>query len=391
VKIVLVSLLSLFIFQAGAKDCTSLNRVPLCHKGINSNSGKHVQICVDFGSLWAHIPHHPDDYISENCGEDFNLEEDIEVYACNAGLRHKDHNDGLCFDMNQGGAIVPNCSLSSNCICSGENLPQVLNSFDYMSYEIGQMSTSQVSYSSEQKTAGRQSYNQATTSQGYSVLNPEKGVSFFLGSERFGSEYFVDLCWNILNPALENFRLKATVSTQVTENTFGSNGGYLDYAGLLHRAGVFCDTNDSGPLNFSSTPHYMTNESSFQPALNQFSYTFEEKRACFARLLFKETQNEVLRPWDLKKIVVDSILDIEPVDEIVSEPIDGPFTYCQVNRIRGNNFSCTQHSFPDTQSFRNYMLNNYGGNGDWTQDNNTNYRGLCRADCRPLRGNEANQ
>lgn len=87
--------------QILGKDCTSLNKVPICHKGGGVHEDhKGVSICVDFGALWGHIAQHPHDQIGE-CA--VNIEENLKVWACNAGLRHQDHSDSLCFDMNQGG------------------------------------------------------------------------------------------------------------------------------------------------------------------------------------------------------------------------------------------------------------------------------------------------
>lgn len=192
--------------QILGKDCTSLNKVPICHKGGGVHEDhKGVSICVDFGALWGHIAQHPHDQIGE-CA--VNIEENLKVWACNAGLRHQDHSDSLCFDMNQGGVQVPNCNTS------GDSLPQSLFSFYFFSYEIGNYNQGNLIgiFSSADKTAGQVSFEQASNSQGKHILNPDKGVTFKLGSERFGSQYFIDLCWEILDITLKDEPLKVDVN-----------------------------------------------------------------------------------------------------------------------------------------------------------------------------------
>ena len=110
--------------------CGSLNKIKICHTGAGADPVKNgVEICTDFGALWGHLVQHPSDKIGD-CG--VNLEENLKVWACNAGIKHLDHQDTDCFDMNQGGVKVESCQGLTNCLCSGTSLPQSLFQFDYL-------------------------------------------------------------------------------------------------------------------------------------------------------------------------------------------------------------------------------------------------------------------
>lgn len=387
----LISVIAIvFSSQVLGGDCTNLNKIPICHKGAGVDEDKKgVEICVDFGALWGHIAQHPHDKIGE-CG--VNVEENLKVWACNAGLRHKDHNDGLCFDLNLGGAQVANCDQSDNCICSGDSLPQRLNAFDYLSYEIANYSQGNAtsSFTESDLTAGVTSFAQASSDQGQHILKDDRGVTFKLGSERFGSEYFVDLCWEVLDTSLADEPLKVDVDLSLAADIFTSNQGYLSNALVTQRNGVFCDkTTSSGTYDYSGQPVYTTTEIPFVNGTRSFSATVSGARSCFARMLFKENQNSLLRPHELQQVTVQTNIKVEPVNDVNVE--DNGLTFCHVQQIRGNQYQCFQRSFPDTPSLRAYMTSGYNNIPDWRQDHNKDYRGQCLSECRPLTGSEANQ
>ncbi|MCR9205930.1 MAG: hypothetical protein NXH75_15210 [Halobacteriovoraceae bacterium] len=364
--------------------CTNLNKVPICHSGGGASTNR-VNICVDFGALWGHIAQHPDDTVGE-CTID--LEEGLKVWACNAGLRHEDHNDTLCFDQNTGDE-VSNCDGIENCLCSGNELSQVLNIFDTFSFAKAGYSQGNIlsNFLSERKEAGRNSFSQASQSQGQEILNDELGVTFELGSERFGSDYFLDLCYEILNPALALLPMRVTVDMVLKADVFNGTAGYLSSAQVTQRSGIFCDDNLLGPYSYNNSPLYMTSHLPFDSGTRSFSTIITGKRSCFSRLRFTENQNSILRPTDKKQVTVEAKLDIEPVNPL--PPQDDAIVFCNVRKVRGNQYTCSQQSFPDTASLRVYMTSQYNNIPDWNQAHNKDYRGLCRSDCRPLTGAEA--
>lgn len=379
----------LFSINLIAGICDNINQVPICHRGAGAHPhDKSVSICIDFGGLWGHIAQHPEDYVGE-CTVD--IEENLHVWACNAGLRHPDHNDQKCFDMNNGGISVPNCDGLNNCLCSGEDLPQVLNSFDYFNFQKAPyfQGNQLQAYSSSTLKAGRSSFIQASSDQGSDILNPDTGVTFSLGSERFGSNYFVDLCYEVLDERLVSEPMDLKVSMTLKTNAFNSGDGYTQSSQLTHRSGVFCDYNDIGSaFDFSNVPTFSTPLLPYNGAPSSFNTIITGAKSCFARLLFNEEQNDLLRPWDLKNITVDATINVAPVNPL--PPLDEGLTFCNVRQVRGNQYECFQQSFPDTASLRVYMTSQYNNIPDWRQAHNKDYRGLCRSECRPLTGAEAN-
>ncbi len=369
------------------KDCKSRNRVPICHVGAGAHPhNKTTFVCSDFGSLRGHFVEHPKDTVGE-CGVD--LEANLKVWACNAGLRHRDHTDGLCFDLNNGGNQVPNCSGLSNCLCSGDALPQILNNFDYFTFEKANYYQGQIlsPYMSGSLEAGRIGFEQASSTQGSEILNNETGVSFYLGSERFGSDYFVDLCWELLNERLYNEPMNIQVDMRVTTDTFNSGESYLNTSEVTQRSGIFCDyTSTAGQYVYETSPSFTTSELPFYSGERSFSTTRSGARSCFTRLMFSEKQNELLRPWDLKKVTVQTDLNVEPVNDIDS--IDLGLRFCHVYKVKPSdkNWICKQLDFPTSQDLREYLIIEKLEE----QDHQKDYRGTCEATCGPLTGNEAN-
>lgn len=387
IQITLFILTFIFSLQVtfANNGCTNINQVPICHSGAGEASNNRVNICIDFGGLWGHIAQHPEDTVGE-CSVD--LDANLKVWACNAGLRHKDHQDSLCFDADTG-VQVPSCDGVSNCLCSGNELNQVLNIFDTLSFGKAPYSQGQQlsSYIYERKEAGRNSFSQASESQGQDILDAERGVTFELGSERFGSEYFVDLCYEILDPSLLSIPLSFSVEMVLKTDIFNGSYGYLTNAQVSQRSGIFCDQNQEGPYSYNESPLFTTSNLPFESGTRNFSTILTGKRSCFSRLLFKENQNSILRPWELKKVTVEANLNITPVNPI--PPQDDSIVFCNVRQIRGNDYECSQQSFPDTASLRAYMTSQYNDIADWRQVHNKDYRGLCKAECRPLTGAEA--
>ncbi len=381
-----ISLLTILSTYA-ANECDSRNRVPICHVGAGAHPhDKTTYICPDFGSLRGHFVEHPEDKIGE-CGVD--LDVNLKVWACNAGLRHKDHNDKVCFDLNNGGAMVPNCSGTDHCMCSGVALPQILNMFDYFTYDKANYFQGEVltPYSSYKYEAGRSGFKQASIAQGTEILNNDTGVSFYLGSERFGSDYFVDLCWELLSERLYDEPMKIDVGMKVTTDTFSSGDNYLVASELTQRSAIFCDyTTENGQYVYEQSPSFTTPELPFISGERSFSDIRSGARSCFTRLMFKENQVDYLRPWDLKKITVQTDIEVNPVNDIDAD--DQGLRFCHVYKTKPSDkdWICKQMDFATSQDLRAYLI----VEKEEEQDHNKDYRGTCKEVCGPLTGNEAN-
>jgi hypothetical protein len=371
-----------------AASCNSLNKVPICHSGVGASGDNAVEVCPDFGALWGHIVQHPSDTIGE-CG--VNLEENLKVWACNAGIKHADHLDGACFDMNQGGVKVESCQDLNNCVCSGDSLPQSLFEFDYMKFAIAPYYKGQIQgpFLEKNVTAGQFTFAQATREQGSDKLDEDTGASFFLGSERFGAQYFADICGEFLDKRLEKTPMKISLNLFLAEDLFNSGEGYLDTAEVSQKSAIFCDKNSkTGPYRYSSSPIMATTELPYNGGSRELTTIDKDSRSCFARMLFKENQKDILRPYDLKRITLHSKLTVTP--EGVLPGGDEPIEFCHVRKIRGNQYECNTLSFPNTASLRSYMQTGYSNIRDWSQDHGFDYRGACRQTCGPLTGNQAN-
>ena len=161
----------------------------------------------------------------------------------------------------------------------------------------------------------------------------------------------------------------------LTSDLFNSGSGYLNSALVSQKNGIFCDqTIEEGPYNYASAPVYTTDELPFN-GLRTFQTTISEARSCFVRMMFKENQKTMLRPWDLKKVTVEPTITVEPVNPI--PPKDQGLRFCNVRVIRGSSATCTQQDFPDTASLRAYMISDYNNIPDWSQAHNKDYRGTC--------------
>lgn len=136
-----------------------------------------------------------------------------EIYACNAGLRHKETRHKACYFEDTQTACTPQeCNgtkCDTRCICTNDNGGEFL--MDYMkgSYNTWTDATPSnnggfwnTTWTASSKQAGNGTY--ATL-----VNHPDafatriKELSFNLGSELYGAEYFVDVCYR--GPQIEYF------------------------------------------------------------------------------------------------------------------------------------------------------------------------------------------
>jgi hypothetical protein len=187
------------------------------------------------------------------------------IYPCDAGIRHVTHSDRVCYDrVTQNSCNPALCTTQEqcNCVCTGGA------SNGDGEYRMDFLKTSYADWTENGSYAG------ASTSASVSATNNNfariftnnnewnkqlTGLSFNLGSERYGTEFYLDVCYR--GPQIEYFqyfqgtnvtdtnafpnfaiKLQATVTDIVTAN----NIRYSQAADLKVKSEVVCDTQGVG-------------------------------------------------------------------------------------------------------------------------------------------------
>lgn len=234
-----------------------------------------------------------------------------DIYACNAGLRHQPTQHKACYFENTQVACTPQecngAQCDTRCVCTNNNGGEYL--MDYMkgSYSTWTNATPSnnggywnTNWTATSKQAGGSSY--ATL-----VNNPDafatriKELSFNLGSELYGAEYFVDICYR--GPQIEYFAdnvvANFSILAQATATDFiansvnpgdnhpesgGANGEgqngltmnpaspkYTSLAGLTVQAFVVCDVQGQGTYKYAHNGS-SANSGDYNTLLNEASF-----------------------------------------------------------------------------------------------------------------------
>jgi hypothetical protein len=270
------------------------------------------------------------------------------IYACNAGIKHV-QNANVCFDRITGGTCTPSCAngvaaactaptTPQSCVCTGEdNGNQGTWRLDYLN-----AGASNWVDNSEGGGLGTAAKISAPNSTAFATLFPNDGVAFGkqlttmtvnLGSEVYGSEYFVDVCYrgpqiDYTNVSDLNFAIKSKVT--VTNLRGNNSPNYQNVALLAGKAEVRCymdDTFDNCTADTipgvavgcgnASDSFYNYNYSSNGGAYTSMSTSAQEHtlinmntfnagstkrtpRFCVVRYSFKETA-QTMRKWKLQQ------------------------------------------------------------------------------------------
>lgn len=247
-----------------------------------------------------------------------------DIYACNAGLKHAPHDARVCFKRDNREEVC-NPSLcasaeSCDCVCTGSLVSNVQDG----EWRLDFMRGSKAAWSDHGMAAnapvpfniiagrGNSSNNfnevvNSTTSSRLDRFNTElRSLSFQLGSERFGSEYYVDICFrasqvdytSVLNDLNHSVRRQVTI-TDLTSLS------YSQLSALEVKSVVNCYAK-TPTANFSGGSVYST-ASNWQPfnsstAVNYSSQNIHKKNidGCTVRYYFRESVREgitSLRPW----------------------------------------------------------------------------------------------
>lgn len=393
----LLSLSSFSKFPGNVCSDDQVDKITICHNGNHQNQGgaelNFQNLCIPFSSIWGHFQSDLLDTVGE-CGTELT---EGKVFACNAGIKHEEPSDVICIQYDNE-IEADNCDGSSNCVCSSYD---GLASLDYMSHKGFQfLDFSQLSnpnnYVLSHKVAGVDDFVLATTNPKNYVIKTQT-LSFNLGSERMGSEYFVDLCWQNENEAGAG-EFNFDWSYSYTDRGYEGES-YVKVADVSTRTDVLCD--DSKGENFGDYS-IGTNMPFFNSSVSG-SEVVSDAQFCTVRHYFKENSTD-FRPWDLKEITVESNLEVKLASGVVANP---GFDICHVVTINNDELTLSGHNgvghpspskevhecqlrFENTAQYREYILEHSiaGSNGggpnqvddprSHRQRHQDDYRGLCK-------------
>lgn len=192
------------------------------------------------------------------------------IYPCDAGLRHEGGAGQVCYDRRDGQSCNPAsaCNNTSNCdcVCTGVASGGIAPALDNVVAtsaawtENGQGAGSNiVTRTNSAKTVNTNQFVRLFT--GVSEWdNQLTSLSFNFGSAKYGTEYFLDVCYR--GPQIEYFQAfgndasaaipKFKIGLQTTSTTLaGVTSSYETIAGLKVRSEVYCDQQGQGAYQFA--------------------------------------------------------------------------------------------------------------------------------------------
>lgn len=261
------------------------------------------------------------------------------LYACNAGLKHARHSERVCYDRRDTSKScnpkVCKAGQACNCVCTG-GFDITSESFsddgefrlDFLAARVANWSDNgeaPTNIRTVRKTAGKNA-NLANT---YSTVVEENqmfnnqllSLNFELGSERYGAEYFVDVCFRApqinYSGTFDNgdkINWGVNLATTIT-NIAGSNSGtdwnldsnhtvfhstpYHTLANLTTEATLICKVKGSTtPLEYNYGPSTF-DAGQLVSFVNNLQIA-KDLKGCYVRYTFKETNRSGLssvRKW----------------------------------------------------------------------------------------------
>lgn len=289
------------------------------------------------------------------------------MYACDAGIKHDDHYGRICYDRETKESCDPKLCTSEeqcNCVCTGGATTDVGEyKQDYLKTSYAPWTDNgEVPYNTVHKTvsAGKEHFNRVFPLRAewdHQLTN----LSFNLGSERYGAEFYVDICYR--GPQIEywkaykdthlplndypNFAVKAqsTITDLITSNGLK----YSKLSDLKVKAIVTCDLQGAGLFQTAevynhydlsqaheiydiSSPDYnrMTGFQPFNAGSNLFLINDwinlgngKTPRFCKVRYVFRENRRDdyshplaQIRKWKHHKAKICTYTDISEPDTL---------------------------------------------------------------------------
>ncbi len=254
------------------------------------------------------------------------------MYACNAGLKHENYSTRVCYERDN---ITRSCNPSvcvqgqaCNCVCTGGKIPGWYDSsagevrLDHFSAEYrdwadnGELGKNKKQFADN---AGYTSFKQIFDTNREAYNKEISKLVFKLGSERYGAEYFVDICFRATQINYpNNVGLTWDVKNAVTVTDIGSsqNGSssfdvegnqgtvwykgqtYQNLSGLKVGAHVYCKDKNNRPVINKTFSYSTFSNGQLKKFLDQD--TTADLRGCKVRYFFKETNRDGLqsiRKW----------------------------------------------------------------------------------------------
>jgi hypothetical protein len=247
-----------------------------------------------------------------------------DIFACNAGLKHPATNQVFCYDVITNAACTAG---THNCECSGANGGAYLMDFfnaSYANYDVA------APISTISKQAGQSSYATLFTDSA-AWQKKLSTLSFNFGSELYGTEYFLDICF--LGPQIEYYHNNVTsnwshdAKVTVTDLLVANGLSYADLADLEVKAETVCDLQADGDYVYAasdvpygsynnfvnevvmgSTDNDYVKTTSYTPVTGNTQHLIatwiiqnstKSPRYCKTRYSFKETAVQNFRKWQI--------------------------------------------------------------------------------------------
>lgn len=263
------------------------------------------------------------------------------MYACNAGLKKVQATDRVCYDrakLDQGEltSCTPNVACSTgdncNCVCTGGGLGNTAISNEGNSrLDFYRASVANWTDNGEVATGITSVYKEAGDSSFNSIYALSEmfgkqltSLEFNFGSERYGTEYFVDICFRATQIEYDyNSSLNWTIKGGVTVTDLGdldnddftydgalnevlSGETYQSLAGLEVKGSVFCKDKAGTTVNLGTFSGYDSFTAGQLKTLISTS-TGSDLKGCYFRYSFKESNTAgitSIRKWKKQKAKV---------------------------------------------------------------------------------------
>lgn len=276
------------------------------------------------------------------------------MYACDAGLKHSKNGSRVCYDRrNPNRSCNPNLcdeGEACNCVCTGGDLAG--NGSRDGEYRLDYFMVSHANWTdvgvapqnvqSFQYTAGKNTF-QRLFNDSTKFSKQLTALSFNLGSERYGAEWFVDICFrapqidypgSFNNNDVLNNVLKAGVTItdigtsqsssnyswdlDATDDVWYTGETYENLSGLKVQASLFCKDKSGNVINALNTTSPLTDFSGGQikQLINKSSRA--DLKGCFFRFSFIETNItgiDSIRKWKKQKARICTYTSVnEPLE-----------------------------------------------------------------------------
>jgi len=234
------------------------------------------------------------------------------IYACNAGLRHKSRSSKVCYFEGTTNTCTPNdCTdktvCNTSCVCTGNDGGDSL--MDFMKVEVQDWKDHKATGDNITATGVQQIVKNANYTYGspgsYSNAIDDNAttwnkridqLSFELGSELYGAEYYVDVCYR--GPQIEYFAnnqgINSLLTAQASETDFlatnpnpGDNSrdglvipgtvdglSYSQLAGLQVKAYYTCDLQGVGTYQYAHNGA-SASTGTYNTSINEANFNFD--------------------------------------------------------------------------------------------------------------------